>query len=691
MRPLIILLFILLLITAPTVAEKNKGLFSGEILADLDSFTSNVSETPGYLSGNQSPTDANPQNMQDWMDIGKTQLKSGNWKTAEETFAKVIDQEPKNTEGWEGYLLAIRGEGDFEELLEASERATTENPGFASAWKYNGIALSSLDRSEEALAAFDKALEADPGYYTARYYKGIALDSLKRYTESVKAYEEVLAQDARYKKAWNNKGVALTYVGRYDEAITAFDTALSLDPSYTQASQNKGIAVVAKGKKSLTVVDFIDDSSVLNPSSLEIDGEETPVMLPASPTPIPVTTVQTPDIPPPEPTGEPTIVPTPAETPVPSIPPPTAVEESASPVTKSSGTKGGANMFRGNPAHTGEYPGPAPLKGELKWEFETEEVRQGLHYVIASAVAEDMVFIRSFYPYLYALDAETGVEKWKFFAGSGGYQSTITVVDGMVYTIGSNENDVYIHALDAQTGEEKWKYKIKASNGFVVVDSVLYVASDGLYALDAITGALKWKYSTEEQLTSSPAVAEGIVYCVTVNGPIYAISADSGTLKWKSERNIIIVFSSPAIRDNTLFIGGQYNGKENYVFALDAETGILKWKYPTEGQIFSSPAVAKGMVFIGSNDNNLYALDTETGALKWRYETLELVQSSPIVVDDVVFFGSNDQNIYALQATTGTLIKVLYTTEGIPMTSVPTVEKGVLYMEDSDHSFYAIE
>jgi eukaryotic-like serine/threonine-protein kinase len=67
------------------------------------------------------------------------------------------------------------------------------------------------------------------------------------------------------------------------------------------------------------------------------------------------------------------------------------------------------------------------------------------------------------------------------------------------------------------------------------------------------------------------------------------------------------------------------------------------------------------------------------------------LESSPIVVDDVVFFGSDDRNIYALQATTGSLIKVLYTTEAMPCTSVPTVEKGVLYMEDTYDSFYAIE
>jgi hypothetical protein len=142
MKPLFVLPLILLLLITPVIGDKSKGLFSGEILqADLDSFTANVSNTPGYLSGNQSEVQSSTQNLQDWMDIGKTQLKSGSWKPAEDAFSKVIDQEPKNTEGWEGYLLAIRGGGNFDALLEASERATKEIPDFASAWKYDGIPL----------------------------------------------------------------------------------------------------------------------------------------------------------------------------------------------------------------------------------------------------------------------------------------------------------------------------------------------------------------------------------------------------------------------------------------------------------------------------------------------------------------------------------------------------------------------
>ena len=120
MKPLILIL-ILFIISTPVYADKGKGIFTHMYLdEDLDVFTSNVPEIPGHIYDNKPAVESDLLNVQDWMNIGKTQLKSENWKPAEEVFSQVIKQEPKNTEGWEGYLLAIRGEENFEKLLEAS-------------------------------------------------------------------------------------------------------------------------------------------------------------------------------------------------------------------------------------------------------------------------------------------------------------------------------------------------------------------------------------------------------------------------------------------------------------------------------------------------------------------------------------------------------------------------------------------
>ena len=73
----------------------------------------------------------------------------------------------------------------------------------------------------------------------------------------------------------------------------------------------------------------------------------------------------------------------------------------------------------------------------------------------------------------------------------------------------------------------------------------------------------------------------------------------------------------------------------------------LKWSYATGG-VDSSPAVANGVVYVGSYDHNGYALNARTGAKLWSYTTgNEIVHSSAAVANGVVYVSSNDGNVYA--------------------------------------------
>jgi outer membrane protein assembly factor BamB len=63
--------------------------------------------------------------------------------------------------------------------------------------------------------------------------------------------------------------------------------------------------------------------------------------------------------------------------------------------------------------------------------------------------------------------------------------------------------------------------------------------------------------------------------------------------------------------------------------------------------VISSPAVANGVVYVGSYDNNVYALDASTGAKLWSYTTGNAIGSSPTVANGVVYVGSGDNNLYA--------------------------------------------
>lgn len=52
--------------------------------------------------------------------------------------------------------------------------------------------------------------------------------------------------------------------------------------------------------------------------------------------------------------------------------------------------------------------------------------------------------------------------------------------------------------------------------------------------------------------------------------------------------------SSPAVANGVVYVGS------NRLFALNARTGTKLWIYNTDGPVYSSPAVANGLISVGS-------------------------------------------------------------------------------------------
>jgi outer membrane protein assembly factor BamB len=274
------------------------------------------------------------------------------------------------------------------------------------------------------------------------------------------------------------------------------------------------------------------------------------------------------------------------------------------------------------------------------------------------------------------------------------------------------------------TALPKVKWKV-ATHGQVIASptiadhTVYFGSTDGIfYAVDLETGVQKWKFATHVRITSSAAVDNGTVYFESYDGNFYALSDATGLLKWKfataGERRFAgkhlhgsqpegesmpdpfdFYLSSPAVWNGAVYFG---SGDGN-VYALDANTGIAKWKFTTGNVVHASPAVADGVVFIGSWDSFFYALDATTGKEKWRFKTGEDtkiynqvgIQSSAAVVDGVAYFGCRDSNLYALDAASGKQ-KWVFNNKGSWVIGSPAVHAGKVYFSTSDSGlFYSVD
>ena len=252
----------------------------------------------------------------------------------------------------------------------------------------------------------------------------------------------------------------------------------------------------------------------------------------------------------------------------------------------------------------------------------------------------------------------------------------------------------------------------------VLLDGVIYFGSNdnNVYAVAAGNGRQLWAHATGGAVAATPAVAGGSVYVGSYDGRFYSLDAKTGATRWKfrtgGERRFEakglhglqprsqtiadpydMYLSSPVVVNDTVYFG---SGDGN-VYALDAASGTMRWKFATGDVVHASPAFAHGIVYVGSWDSWFYAIDAATGKERWRFHGGEDAiahnqvgfQSSPAVVDGVVYTGCRDANLYALDAKTGAQKWKVYHDGSWVITS-PAVAGGKIYYATSDSALYKV-
>jgi outer membrane protein assembly factor BamB len=309
--------------------------------------------------------------------------------------------------------------------------------------------------------------------------------------------------------------------------------------------------------------------------------------------------------------------------------------------------------------------------------------------------------------------------KWKFKT-NGWVVSSPVVFDDTAY-FGSNDHNLY--AVNLKDGSQRWKFKTgsRVSSSPAVYQGRVYFSSyDGnIYAVDALTGEQRWKYSSEGEhrftarhlhgalpagefmpdpfdfYLSSPTVVQGVVYIGSGDGNVYALDAGSGALRWRFKTGNV-VHASPAVANDTVYIGRW----DSFFYAIDAKTGRERWRFKTgedhdianQVGIQSSAVIADGSVFFGCRDSNLYALDAATGAKKWTFSNNgSWVISTPIVVDGTLYFATSDSGLFhALDANTGAS-KYSLDFHHWPMFSSPAVAGRLLYIGSHAGKLLAVD
>jgi outer membrane protein assembly factor BamB len=213
----------------------------------------------------------------------------------------------------------------------------------------------------------------------------------------------------------------------------------------------------------------------------------------------------------------------------------------------------------------------------------------------------------------------------------------------------------------AAFADGRWSYAPAGGAGAlaspVVADGYAVSATvDGtVRALAADTGTIAWQVMLGADVQGTPAIAGGRVFVPTLGGKVMALALADGALLWSTDLGGLTV-SSPAVIGSDLVVGAGL--PQQFVARLDGATGAIVWRTLPVMQEFSNtpPAVAGGLVVVGTNGGHYYAFDAATGLVRWDYSADGIVNvAAPLIVSGKVYLagGGTSDRVHAVSAATG--------------------------------------
>jgi outer membrane protein assembly factor BamB len=323
---------------------------------------------------------------------------------------------------------------------------------------------------------------------------------------------------------------------------------------------------------------------------------------------------------------------------------------------------------------------PLPPSGSRVWSFPANSP------VVSVTASGGAVFAGTALDTVYAMDARTGRQRWRFATASTP-NTQLATAGGAVFAGSANGG---VTALDVATGKQLWAIDSHGDLGLVAVGDTLYAGTSpktpehtGVIALSADGGETLWTYVLNDitDIVGGLAVGGGFVYLTTSSGEVIALHEPTGSRAWR--RGLSgqeFTGPGPVVAGGVVYAGSQ----QGTVYAVDGTSGQELW-HRSVGK-GASVNVASGLVF-ASSLSGLTALNASTGAVLWQTSVAAGIFVSA-AAGNTVYGAGNDGLLYAWQATTGNKLWTFTTGGGINCDI--TVAGGIVYFGSNDHHAYAV-
>ena len=254
---------------------------------------------------------------------------------------------------------------------------------------------------------------------------------------------------------------------------------------------------------------------------------------------------------------------------------------------------------------------------------------------------------------------------WQKKVSKENLSSGVEAAEGLV-VIGNQKGQLF--ALDQQTGEQKWTAQLTGAllaPSLIHAGRVISVSNDGtVYAHEIATGAQVWTYNLPNVQFSLRGMAAPValdarnVLIASSNAYIYALDALSGVPKL--QRRVAVSDGRSDIQrlvdiDGEPVVAGQFVVTTSYqgqVTVLDLASQQVVWS--EDASSIQRPEVVGNGVFVAQTDGKIKAFEITSGQPLWENDQLlNRKLSNPVMLGTDLVVGDLDGVLHLIDPRTG--------------------------------------
>jgi len=337
--------------------------------------------------------------------------------------------------------------------------------------------------------------------------------------------------------------------------------------------------------------------------------------------------------------------------------------------------------FARTTSHISVDPRPVTPPLTLEWEY-------GLSAGTGSGsplIADTMLLIGNLRGELHAVSVKTGHQIGWVALGDAIHGAP--VIDGSMVIVPLANTRESLVAFDSYNGKSRWRQPygdIEVS--LLLYDQKIFLANNAgqFFCVDRVTGAEKWRFEITENtklkgMRSSPAADSSTVVFGADDGCVYALNTETGKMRWKYPSGAPVI-AAPAIAAGRVVVGNIHG----LVLALDLFSGRLLWTYAAGSPVFGHAVMVNDLAVVVTLAGMMIGLQATDGSAVWKTDAGGPMPAGAAAAGDVIFAGTLNREIVAVRAKDGVLLGKNAT--GGRVKSPPAIAQGRVFVATDEKS-----